>query len=185
VALCSSAQALEPFTPLLHSATLADTNEDTDPFLLPAGWVQDEVVDVGGMNALFGGAYPATFRAWDMLDIRGVDSEFLYIPHEVQTGAGVTRFDRDLGDAVILIQGNDTGVFDADPTDGWDHQADDFGAGDGIADSLDNGPFRAAFGSASADADFDANGVVDQLDAGIFRARFGRPPGPARESIAP
>lgn len=129
-AVSSNAHALEPFTPLTASATLGNTSENTNPFLLPSGWLQTEVTDVGAMNGLFGGAYPTTFRAWDMLDIGGATKQFVYLPHEVQTGAGVTRYDRDAGTAVILIQGNNSGTFDANPADGWSHQADDFGAFD-------------------------------------------------------
>jgi len=129
-AICSNAQAIEPFTPLTASATLANTNENANPFLLPGGWIQTEVTDVGAMNGLFGGAYPTTFRAWDMIDIGGSDGRFVYIPHEVQTGAGITRYDRDAGTAAILLRGNNSGTFDANPADGWDHEADDFGAFD-------------------------------------------------------
>ncbi|OAI11817.1 hypothetical protein A1507_19665 [Methylomonas koyamae] len=126
---CANAHAIGPFTPLTASATSANTSENTNPFKLPAGWVQTEIVDVNAMNALFGGAYPATFRAWDMLDIGGANHQFLYIPHEVQQGAGVTRFNRDTGVATILMQGNNTGIFDSDPAS-WDQNNDDFGAFD-------------------------------------------------------
>jgi hypothetical protein len=126
--LCSSAYAIEPFTPLTSSATLANTNENTSPFLLPSGWVQTKVTDVAYMNTFFGGAYPATFRAWDMLDIGGTDARFVYLPHEVQQGAGVTRYNRLFGTAAILLQGNNTGTFDINPADGWNHLNDDFAA---------------------------------------------------------
>jgi len=126
IALASAnALAIGPFTPLTASATSANTSENTQPFLLPSGWVQTELADVGYMNSYFGN-YPATFRAWDMLDIGGSTHELVYIPHEVQTGAGVTRYNRDTQAAAILLKGNNTGVFDADPSS-WDHQNDDFG----------------------------------------------------------
>lgn len=127
-ATCQSAYAIEPFTPLTASATLGNTNEANNPHLLPSGWVQEEITDVDAMNLLFGGAYPGTFRAWDMIDIGGADDELVYIPHEVQTGAGVTRYNRNFGTAAILLQGNNSGVFDINPADGWNHLADDFGA---------------------------------------------------------
>ncbi len=126
---CSNVFAIGPFTPLTASATSSNTNENTQPFLLPSGWMQTELTDVAAMNAYFA-SYPATFRAWDMLDIGGANHQFIYLPHEVQTGAGVTRFNRNTGDAAILIQGNNTGTFDLNPNDGWNHQADDFGGVD-------------------------------------------------------
>lgn len=127
---CSTAFAIPPFTPLTNSASLLNTSENTNPFLLPAGWVQVEVTDVSAMDTFFGGGYPLTFRAWDMLDIGGSNHQFIYLPHEVQTGAGVTRYDRDTQQAAILLQGNNTGVFDLNPADGWNHQSDDFGGVD-------------------------------------------------------
>jgi hypothetical protein len=129
-AACSCAHAVEPFTPLPTSATLANTNENANPFLLPTGWLQSEVVDVNAMNTLFGGTYPATFRAWDMLAIGGANHQFIYLPHEVQTGAGVTRYNRDAGTAAVLLKGTNTGLPDLNPLDGWNHQTDDFGAFD-------------------------------------------------------
>jgi len=128
--ICANAQAIEPFVPLTSSATLLNTNENANPFLLPPGWVQAELTDVGALNAFFGGAYPASFRAWDMLDIGGTNAEFIYIPHEVSQGAGVTRFNRDTNTAAILLQGNNSAIFDANPADGWSPLADDFGAFD-------------------------------------------------------
>lgn len=131
IALASShAAAVQPFTPLTASATLGNTSENSTPFLLPSGWMQVELTDVAAMNAFFSGAYPSTFRAWDMLDIGGASHQFIYLPHEVQTGAGVTRFNRDTNQASILLQGNNSGIFDLNPADGWNHQADDFGAFD-------------------------------------------------------
>lgn len=125
--VCANAYAIDPFTPLTASATSGNTNENTQPFKLPAGWMQTELTDVNAMNALFGGSYPSTFRAWDMLDIGGANHEFIYIPHEVQQGAGVTRYNRDNGTAAILLQGNNTGIFQSNPAS-WSAASDDFGA---------------------------------------------------------
>ncbi|MBS4051429.1 MAG: DUF839 domain-containing protein [Methylomonas sp.] len=125
--VCANAYAIDPFTPLTASATSGNTNENTKPFKLPAGWMQTELTDVNAMNALFGGSYPSTFRAWDMLDIGGANHEFIYIPHEVQQGAGVTRYNRDNGTAAILLQGNNTGIFQSNPAS-WSAASDDFGA---------------------------------------------------------
>ncbi len=127
-AMCSNAYAIEAFTPLTNSATSSNTSENTNPFLLPSGWLQTEVTDVAYMTSYFGGSYPSTFRAWDMLDIGGTYHQWIYLPHEVQQGAGVTRYNRQLGTAAILLQGNNTGVFDINPADGWSHLSDDFAA---------------------------------------------------------
>lgn len=135
---CHTASAIEPFTPLTASATLVNTNENAGPFLLPAGWLQQKIVDVAALNALFGGAYPIAFRAFDQLAIGGASSQLIYIPHEVSAGAGVTRYDRATNSATILIQGNSSVVFDLNPADGWSHLSDDFGAFDPAVLTPDN-----------------------------------------------
>lgn len=81
------------------------------------------------MNTFFSGNYPATFRAWDMIDIGGPNAKYVFIPHEVQQGAGITRFNRDTNSAAILLQGNNTGIFSSNPIT-WNFLADDFGAFD-------------------------------------------------------
>jgi hypothetical protein len=126
---CTEAFAIAPFTPLTSSASAGNTTENSKPFLLPAGWAQTKVTDVNGMNVLFSGSYPTTFRAWDMIDIGGPNNEFVFIPHEVQQGAGITRYNRDTNTAVKLMQGNNTGIFSANPLT-WSFLADDFGAFD-------------------------------------------------------
>jgi hypothetical protein len=105
-------------------ATLSNTNESTNPFLLPEGWTQTLVTDRTTLNIQ---GLPSTFGTWDMIDIGGANSEYIYIPMEVQTGAGVIRYNRDIGDYATLLQGNNTGVFNTNPTT-WSATNDDFGS---------------------------------------------------------
>ena len=116
--------AIDSFSPLTAPATLSNTNESTTPFLLPEGWTQTLVTD---RTTLDSQGLPSTFSSWDMIDIGGVNSEYIYIPMEVQTGAGVIRYSRDTGDYTTLLQGNNNGVFKSDPTD-WSATNDDFGS---------------------------------------------------------
>lgn len=120
--------ATAPFDPLTSPATAAETDEATAPFKLPNLWNQTKVVDVADMDVKFGGNYPTTFRMWDMIEFSPT-GKLLYIPHEVQQGAGVTRYNMVSGVAKILIQGNNTGIFESDPAQ-WDASNDDFGAFD-------------------------------------------------------
>jgi hypothetical protein len=83
------------------------------------------VVDVATMNGIFGGSYPARFRNWDMISIGGDQGQFIYIPHEVSRGAGITRYNRDTGSAAILLQGDASGSFSSDPGT-WSPTNDDF-----------------------------------------------------------
>jgi hypothetical protein len=119
------ASAAVPFTPLTSSATALETNEATNPFKLPDGWSQTKVIDVAALNTKFSGNYPTTFRAFDMIDF-SKNRAWLFIPHEVQQGAGVTALHLASGSARILLQGNNTGVYATTPT-GWSHLNDDFG----------------------------------------------------------
>jgi hypothetical protein len=127
MAAVSGANAGTFFEPLTAPNT-DNTQEDTAPFTIPANHTQTFVASWNTMDAYFGGTYPATFRNWDMIDFGGDNAEFIYIPHEVGPGgAGVTRYNRDTGEAVILLQGDNDENFDLDPTDGWTHLGDDFG----------------------------------------------------------
>lgn len=121
--------------PYFEPLTASNTNSSADsfntaPFLLPPHFSQERVADFSGMIALFaanGDTYPGTFHNWDMLDFGGADNEFVFIPHEVGTGAGLTRLNRDTGEAVILLEGNSILPFDTDPSNGWSPLADNFG----------------------------------------------------------
>lgn len=130
MAIAGTAQAIT-FTPLTAPATAAQ-NESVDPFLLPDGWSQELVTDVNTLTAHYaatGRTFPSTFLNWDMIDFGGSNNEFIYIPFEVQTGAGVARYDRTNSTAITLLEGNNTGVFETNPGS-WNKLNDDFGAFD-------------------------------------------------------
>jgi len=62
-----------------------------------------------------------------MIDVGGSSNEYIYIPMEVGRGAGVIRYNRDTGSYVILMQGNNTNVFNSDPST-WIATNDDYGS---------------------------------------------------------
>ena len=119
-----NANAIESFTPLVAPATLSNTNESNNPFLLPEGWTQTLVTDRTTLNIQ---GLPSTFGTWDMIDVGGTTSEYIYIPMEVQKGSGVIRYNQDTGDFTTLLQGNNTGVFNSNPST-WSATNDDFGS---------------------------------------------------------
>ena len=121
----TTAHAIDPFTPLSAPANSGNTNEATNPFLLPAGWIANKVTDRFTLNSQTG--FQSTFGNWDMIDIGGNSNEFVYIPMEVGRGAGVVRYNRDTTLSTTLLGGNNTGVFSSTP-DSWTATDDDFGA---------------------------------------------------------
>lgn len=129
-AACANAYAIEPFTPLNAPAAL-DNSWDVAP-----GWQATKLIDRNTMESYYGtgaGAQPGgefqdTFGNWDMLDV-SADGRHIYLPYEVRTGAGVTRYDRFTGESVTLMGGNATGVFETNPAS-WSADNDDFGAFD-------------------------------------------------------
>ncbi len=126
----SAAQAVD-FQPLTAPATLANTNESTNPFLLPQGWTQTFVTDRNTLSTYKGtdgSTFPSTFGNWDMVDV-SPNGRYVYIPMEVQTGAGVIRYDRSNANWTPLMVGNNTGVFESKPAN-WSAKNDDFGAFD-------------------------------------------------------
>ncbi|MDY6828947.1 MAG: DUF839 domain-containing protein [Pseudomonadota bacterium] len=126
VAASTGAHAIEPFDALSAPGTASNTNESTNPFVLPDGWTQTLITD---RNTLSGQAgFQSTFGNWDMVDV-DPSGRYIYIPFEVQTGAGVARYDRVTGVSTTLMGGNNTGIFESDPTK-WNHLNDDFGAFD-------------------------------------------------------
>ena len=121
----TAANAIDPFIPLTAPATSFNTNEATNPFLLPTGWIATKVTDRNTLNNQAG--FQSTFGSWDMMDIGGASNQFIYIPMEVGRGAGVVRYDRDAGLSTTLLGGNNTGVFSSTPGS-WSATDDDFGA---------------------------------------------------------
>lgn len=129
--LATTVQA-ENFVPLTAPATLANTNENTNPFLLPSGWTQTKIVDRNTLSSRLGSdgsSFPAAFGNWDMM---ATANNYIYIPMEVSQGAGVIRYDRNNGSWTPLMTGNNTGTFISNPV-GWSHQNDDFGTFDSTA----------------------------------------------------
>ena len=121
----AGAHAIDPFIPLTAPATSLNTNEATNPFLLPAGWIATKVTDDVTLSSQTG--YQSSFGSWDMINIGGINNELIYIPMEVATGAGVVRYNRDTGLSTTLLGGNNTGVFSSTPGT-WSATNDDFGA---------------------------------------------------------
>ena len=119
------ANAIDPFTPLTAPATSSNTNEATNPFLLPTGWIATKVTDRNTLSSQAG--FQSTFGSWDMIDIGGASNEFIYIPMEVASGAGVVRYNRDNGSSTTLLGGNTSLGFSSTP-DGWSALNDNFGA---------------------------------------------------------
>ena len=119
------AHAIDPFTPLTAPANAGNTNEATNPFLLPVGWIATKVTDRLTLSSQSG--FQSTFGSWDMMDVGGVSNEFVYIPMEVGRGAGVVRYNRDTGISTTLLGGNNTGSFSSNPGT-WNPLNDDFGA---------------------------------------------------------
>ena len=128
-AAASSATAGNYFEPLTAPNT-DTTSFYSAPFKLPEHFSQEFVASRSTMAALFaakGETFPSTFGNWDMLDFGGDDNEFIFIPHEVSSGAGVTRLNRDTGDAVVLLQGDPGLPYDTDPSDGFDKLGGNYG----------------------------------------------------------
>ena len=121
----TTAHAIDYFTPLTAPANSGNTNETTNPFLLPSGWIANKVTDRFTLNSQPG--FQSTFGSWDMIDIGGFNNEFVYIPMEIGRGAGVVRYNRDTGISTTLLGGNNTGVFGSNPVT-WSATDDDFGA---------------------------------------------------------
>ncbi len=127
VTVSTAAHAIDPFIPLTAPANTLNTNEATNPFLLPAGWTATKVTDRFTLGSQAG--FLSTFGSWDMINVGGVNNEFVYIPMEVGRGAGVVRYNRDTGISTTLMGGNNSGVFSSTPGT-WSAANDDFGAFD-------------------------------------------------------
>ncbi|MCB0572979.1 MAG: esterase-like activity of phytase family protein, partial [Saprospiraceae bacterium] len=110
-----------------NAANLLDNSanlEASTPFLLPKGFSQNKVVDRNTANN--DGDFASTFGNWDMVAL-DPSNQYVYIPLEVGTGAGLTRYDRQSGDFVTALAGNNSGIFQTDPAQ-WDPKDDDYGA---------------------------------------------------------
>lgn len=123
----------------LLSGSAPVTDESTAPFLMPAEFTQTLIVDRNTANN--DPDFAATFGNWDMITL-DPSNRYVFIPAETGTGAGLTRYDRQTGDFVTAMTGNNSGVFATDPAQ-WDLLNDDFGALD-PAEWTPNGTVIAA-----------------------------------------
>lgn len=130
---CTNAYAIDPVAPTVdattYAATLATLAQDTNAFAVAPGWTATKVTDRNTLFANFGpgagGEFQSTFGAWDMLDT-DPSGRFVFLPFETTGGAGLVRYDRNTDNAVTLMGGNGTRVYDTNPADGWDPLTDDF-----------------------------------------------------------
>ncbi|KAA5539936.1 DUF839 domain-containing protein [Roseiconus nitratireducens] len=104
---------------LLDQSASVPTDENNEPFLLPAGFSQHEIVDRETAN--LDPDFAATFGNWDMVAL-DPSNQFVFIPHEVGQGAGLTRYDTLTGDFVAAMTGDNTGTFVTD-RDAWNTAA--------------------------------------------------------------
>ncbi|MEZ4924835.1 MAG: DUF839 domain-containing protein [Saprospiraceae bacterium] len=110
-----------------NAANLLDGSanlEASTPFLMPGGFTQTKIVDRNTANN--DADFSATFGDWDMIAL-DPSERYVFIPIEEGTGAGLTRYDRQTGDFIAALTGNNSGVFSSDPQT-WDPKNDDFGA---------------------------------------------------------
>jgi len=124
-AASTGTQAIDSFAPLTQPATSQNTNENSSPFVLPPGWTATKVTDHLTLGNQTG--YQSSFGRWDMISIGGVNHEYIYIPMEVSSGAGVVRYNRDTKIAITLVSGSNTNNFSFNP-DTWNFLTDDFGS---------------------------------------------------------
>lgn len=128
------------FGNLLDRSADVPSDEDNAPFLLPAGFSQREIVDRA--TAELDADFAATFGNWDMVAL-DPSNRFVFIPHEVGQGAGLTRYDTLTGDFVAAMTGDNSGSFSTD-RDAWNAAAD--GGNPGVASGAfgDYGAFDPA-----------------------------------------
>jgi uncharacterized protein len=118
------------FVPLTQSAvvgTANDTNELNSPWVVPAGITQSNLTSMDEIEGAVGQSVvrvPGLGSSASMFDMISFDAtgQNIFIPHETQFGAGVTRYNIASDSSVILFQGdgqgavgnwtNDYGAFD-------------------------------------------------------------------------
>ncbi|MCB0586074.1 MAG: DUF839 domain-containing protein, partial [Phaeodactylibacter sp.] len=104
---------VDPSVTTMLTASATVTDEANAPFLLPDGFTQTLIVDRNTANE--DSDFVATFGNWDMIAL-DPSEQFIYIPHEVGTGAGLTRYDRTTGDFVTAMTGDNSGNFVTKPS---------------------------------------------------------------------
>lgn len=104
------------FTPITGATVLPanDPTESTGPWTLPAGFTQQKLTSMkeieadAGQSAIRVPNLGNNASMWDMVAFSG-DSRYVFIPHETQYGAGVSRYDRTTDKTVRLFGGNNLG----------------------------------------------------------------------------
>ncbi len=145
---CSNAYAIDPFTPLSAPAV-----EGTDMWVLAPGWTATKITDRNTLSAAYPGTFQSTFGNWDMIDTDAT-GRYVYLPYEVSQGAGLGRYDRNTGNYVTLMGGNNTGIFSSNPAT-WSATSDDFGAFDPAV--------RAPSGSVLTAEEWSGNGRIFEV----------------------
>lgn len=111
------------FNPLVQSAAVASPNhpnELANPWQVPAGISQVNLTSMKEIESAIGqsvvrvsdegtGGRPTSASMWDMVAYDDT-GKYIFIPHETLTGAGVTRYDVENDEAVVLFQGNGEGL---------------------------------------------------------------------------
>ncbi|MEZ6061141.1 MAG: choice-of-anchor I family protein [Planctomycetaceae bacterium] len=104
------------FGPLQESAPISDlTDEDTGSFVVPAGWTAVKLTSLkdiesdGSQSTVRVSSLNDVGSMWDMSAF-SPDGRYIFIPHETQYGAGVSRFDTTTGLTVRMFQGDGNGA---------------------------------------------------------------------------
>lgn len=120
IAISTTAVAQTPtyFVPLTESAAVTEPNSDEElnaPWIAPAGvtWT-----DLTSMSEIEGDPMQSVVRApgartsasmWDMVAYDD-DADYIFIPHETPNTAGVSRYDIDADENVVLFSGDGNGA---------------------------------------------------------------------------
>lgn len=118
------------FNPLTQSSAVATpnhVNELTQPWVAPAGISQVQLTSMKEIEAAMGQSIvrvPGLGTGASMWDMVAFDptGKFIFIPHETQFGAGLSRYDIENDTTTVLFQGDNGGA-----TGNW---SNDFGAFD-------------------------------------------------------
>lgn len=118
------------FTPLTQSAPVTapnSTEELTAPWVMPAGVTQTNLTSMNEIEADITQSVvrvPGLGSSATMFDMISLDpsGQYIFIPHETQFGAGVSRYDMATGKTEILFSGDGQGA-----SGNW---ANDYGAFD-------------------------------------------------------
>lgn len=125
VAACTSAHAGTDiyFNPLTQSTAVAQVpnhvNEINNPWQVPAGVSQTNLTSISEIEADPNQSairVPGLGTGAVMFDMSAFDpsGRYVFLPHETQWGAGLTRYDIETDRAVNLVAGDATGIWSGD-----------------------------------------------------------------------